>query len=60
MDAAFAGRLEVSAPHDRFFFDEPKVYFMHISGHGDAAALASGMRTSLRIRLAQVARVYSL
>src|SRR5262249_8085204 len=30
MDAAFAAGLEVTALHNHFFFDEPKVYFMHI------------------------------
>ena len=34
MDAAFASGLEVSALHNHFFFDEPKVYFMHIGGNG--------------------------
>jgi hypothetical protein len=32
MDAAFAGGLEVTALHNHFFYDEPKVYFMHIGG----------------------------
>src|SRR5436189_5145439 len=30
MDAAFAGGLEVTGLHNHFFYDEPKVYFMHI------------------------------
>src|SRR5947209_1447084 len=34
MDAAFAGGLEVTALHNHFFFDEPKVFFMHIGGSG--------------------------
>ncbi len=34
--------LEVTALHNHFFFDEPKVYFMYIGGMGEAAALASG------------------
>jgi Domain of Unknown Function (DUF1259). len=29
MDAAFASGLEVTALHNHFFYDEPKVYFMH-------------------------------
>ncbi|HEX6983925.1 MAG TPA: DUF1259 domain-containing protein, partial [Planctomycetaceae bacterium] len=29
MDAAFENGLEVTALHNHFFFDEPKVYFMH-------------------------------
>jgi hypothetical protein len=44
MDAAFAQGLEVSALHNHFFYDEPKVYFMHIGGHGDPATLARGVK----------------
>ena len=35
MSAAFDAGLEVTALHNHFFFDEPKVYFMHIGGTGD-------------------------
>ena len=34
MDAAFSSGLEVTALHNHFFYDEPKVYFMHIGGTG--------------------------
>jgi hypothetical protein len=44
MDAAFAGGLEVAGLHNHFFFDEPKVYFMHIGGHGDPERLASAVK----------------
>jgi hypothetical protein len=44
MDAAFAGGLEVTALHNHFFFDEPKVYFMHIGGNGDPEKLAAGVK----------------
>lgn len=44
MDAAFAHGLEVSALHNHFFFDVPKVYFMHIGGQGDAQELAAGVK----------------
>ena len=30
MDAAFAAGLEITALHNHFFYDEPKVYFMHV------------------------------
>lgn len=43
MDAAFANGLEITALHNHFFYDEPKVYFLHIGGHGDASALARGV-----------------
>jgi hypothetical protein len=44
MDAAFAHGLEVTGLHNHFFFDEPKVFFMHIGGTGDAKALAAGVK----------------
>ncbi|HEX6986780.1 MAG TPA: DUF1259 domain-containing protein [Planctomycetaceae bacterium] len=44
MDAAFANGLEVSAIHNHFFFDEPKVYFMHIGGTGEPEKLAAGVK----------------
>ena len=44
MDAAFAAGLSVTALHNHFFYDEPKVYFMHIGGEGPAAQLAAGVR----------------
>jgi hypothetical protein len=44
IDAAFASGLEVTAIHNHFFFDRPKVYFMHIGGHGDATKLAAGVK----------------
>jgi hypothetical protein len=45
MDAAFAGGLEVTGLHNHFFYDEPKVYFMHIGGHGDPEKLAAGVKS---------------
>ena len=44
MSAAFDAGLEVTALHNHFFFDEPKVYFMHIGGTGDAKTLAAGVK----------------
>jgi hypothetical protein len=44
MSAAFEAGLEVTALHNHFFFDEPKVYFMHIGGTGDAKTLAAGVK----------------
>jgi uncharacterized protein DUF1259 len=44
MSAALDAGLEVTALHNHFFFDEPKIYFMHIGGTGDASALAAGVR----------------
>jgi len=44
MDAAFANGLSVSALHNHFFHDSPKVYFMHIGGEGKADTLAAGVK----------------
>ena len=44
MSAALDAGLEVTALHNHFFFDEPKVYFMHIRGHGETKALAAGVK----------------
>lgn len=44
MDAAFAHGLNVTALHNHFFYDEPKVYFMHIGGMGDPEELAAGVK----------------
>src|SRR5205085_9368022 len=45
MDAALASGLEVTALHNHFFFDEPKVYFMHIGGQGEPEKLASSVKS---------------
>jgi hypothetical protein len=44
MSAALDAGLEVTALHNHFFFDHPKVYFMHIGGMGDPAKLAAGVK----------------
>ncbi len=44
MDAAFAHGLTVTALHNHFFHDTPKVYFMHIGGQGCPESLASGVK----------------
>src|SRR5207247_4704745 len=47
MSAALENGLQVTALHNHFFFDDPKVYFMHIGGEADTATLAKGVRASL-------------
>ncbi|NUM55146.1 MAG: DUF1259 domain-containing protein [Candidatus Hydrogenedentes bacterium] len=44
MSAALENGLAVTALHNHFFYDEPKVYFMHIGGEGEAVALAAAVR----------------
>src|SRR5439155_23662357 len=47
MSAALDAGLRVTALHNHFFFDEPKVYFMHIGGEGTVQHLATGVRAAL-------------
>src|SRR6059058_3641847 len=46
MSAAFENGLSVTALHNHFFFDHPKVYFMHIEGEGRVETLARGVRAA--------------
>jgi hypothetical protein len=53
MSAALDAGLQVTALHNHFFYDQPKVYFMHIGGMGDAGQLAGAVK-SVYDRVAQV------
>jgi hypothetical protein len=44
MSCAFENGLSVTALHNHFFFDHPKVYFMHIEGQGATEQLATAVR----------------
>jgi hypothetical protein len=44
MSAALDNGLNVTALHNHFFFDRPKVYFMHIEGEGAVDKLAGAVR----------------
>jgi hypothetical protein len=66
MDAALQNGLEVTALHNHFFFEEPRLYFMHIGGMGETAAMASAVKKVLdapqRVRAAHAtpATTYAL
>jgi hypothetical protein len=45
MSAALEAGLEVTALHNHFFWEAPKVMFMHIGGAGDEEALAGAVGT---------------
>ncbi|MFN0171355.1 MAG: DUF1259 domain-containing protein [Bryobacteraceae bacterium] len=47
MSAALDNGLEVTALHNHFFFDSPRVMFMHIGGSGTAESLASAVRRAM-------------
>ncbi len=44
MSVALDNGLSVTALHNHFFYDEPKVYFMHIGGEGSAEKLSTAVR----------------
>src|SRR5712692_5981287 len=44
MSVALDNGLSVTALHNHFFFDQPKVFFMHIEGEGSVDKLAGAVR----------------
>ena len=40
ISAAHANGLEVSAIHNHFFYEQPRIFYMHVHGMGDPASLA--------------------
>jgi Domain of Unknown Function (DUF1259) len=44
MSTALDNGLNVTALHNHFFFDQPKVFFMHIEGEGTVEKLASAIK----------------
>ncbi len=47
LSAALNGGLDVTALHNHFFFDDPKVYFMHIAAEGEVEKLSRAVRMTL-------------
>ena len=47
MGELFEHGVSVTALHNHFFFDEPKVYFMHVGGEGTVEKLSSGVKAAL-------------
>jgi len=47
MSALLDHGLEVTALHNHFFWETPRIYFMHIHGHGKPAALADQVKPAL-------------
>src|SRR5262245_20708008 len=47
MSTLFENNLNVTALHNHFFFDQPKVYFMHIEGIGPMQTLANGVKKTM-------------
>jgi Domain of Unknown Function (DUF1259) len=47
MSALLEHGFEVTALHNHFFWEEPRVFFMHIHGHGKAAELANQIKPAI-------------
>jgi hypothetical protein len=47
MSALLSNGLEVSALHNHFFFESPRMFYMHVHGHGTAADLAQKAKPAL-------------
>jgi hypothetical protein len=47
MSALLDHGIDVTALHNHFFWDEPRMFFMHVHGHGAAADLASRVKPAL-------------
>lgn len=48
MSAALANGLEIGAVHNHFFYEEPRIFYMHISGMGTPAELARKFAATLK------------
>jgi len=47
MSALLENGLEVTALHNHFFWDEPRMYYMHVHGHGKPADLAQKVKPAI-------------
>jgi len=47
MSALLDNGLEVTALHNHFFWDEPRMFYMHVHGHGKPADLARQVKPAL-------------
>jgi hypothetical protein len=49
MSALLENGLEVTALHNHFFWETPRVFYMHVHGHGKAADLAQRLKPALAL-----------
>jgi hypothetical protein len=48
ISAAHANDLEISAIHNHFFYEEPRIFYMHLHGMGDAASLIKSYAAAIK------------
>jgi hypothetical protein len=49
MSAVLENALDVTALHNHFFFESPRIFYMHVHGHGRAADLAKKISPALAL-----------
>ena len=49
MSALLDNGLEVTAVHNHFFYDTPRIFYMHVHGHGKASDLATKIQPALAL-----------
>src|ERR1700674_1175743 len=49
MSALLDNGLEVTALHNHFLWDEPRMFYMHVHGHGSPADLARNVKPALEL-----------
>ena len=49
MSALLENGLDVTALHNHFFWEQPRIFYMHVHGHGRAADLARHIRPALAL-----------
>jgi len=49
MSALLDAGLEVTAVHNHFFFESPRIFYMHVHGHGSPADLANKIKPAIAL-----------
>lgn len=49
LSALLDNGLEVTALHNHFFWEQPRIFYMHVHGHGNALDLAHKIRPALEL-----------
>lgn len=47
MSALLENGLDVTALHNHFFWEQPRIFYMHVHGHGKAADLAARLKPAI-------------
>src|SRR6516162_2769951 len=49
MSAILDAGLEVTAVHNHFFFETPRIFYMHVHGHGTPSDIATKIKPALAL-----------